>query len=202
MIDNTEWLKTRVQRLDRYLGDANFEFNLERYPEMAIDGDTCTMTFEYKHAMPNKMAKVTVRFEDIEFPYGTTVDVYTTIDGHTEVCNREMVSANTGDTIYKMLEQTKEEMKCKYKGRVPAMVLECVRRIRFGEILGDVECMTAKGIFEEAARELNRLKIPEIEMWLGGFPEEVRMDILRYAVNKRYRLEDEGWDEFNEWLME
>lgn len=202
MIDNTKWLGTRAQRLNGYLGDADHMFHPKEYPDMTVDGDTCTMTFEYRHEMPNKMAKVTVRFEDVEFPFGTTVDVYTTIDGHTKVCNRRFIERSTYATVYDMLQNTKEELRVGYAGIVTNMVLECLRRVKFGEILGYTQCITVKGVFEEAAEELNKLKIPEIERWLEGFPEEVRMDVLRYAVDKRYRLEDDGWEEFNEWLME
>lgn len=202
-MDNTIWLETRAQRLNGYLGDADHMFCPEEYPDMTVDGDTCTMTFEYMHdTLPVKMAKVTVRFEDVEFPFGTTVDVYTTIDGHTKVCNRDIVNGSTHGTVYKLLEQTREEMRLRYDGRVSHMVLECLRKIRFGEILGYTQCITAKAIFDEAAKKLNKLRIPEIEVWLGGFPEEVRMDILRHAVDQRFRLEDDGWDEFNEWLAE
>lgn len=202
MIDNTKWLKTRAQRLNGYLGDTDHMFSPERYPDMTVDGDTCTMTFEYKHAMPDKMAKVTVKFEDVEFPFGTTVDVYTTIDGCTKVCNRDIVNGSTHATVYSLLDRTKEEMKLGCEGRVPHMVLECLRKIRFGELLGYTQCRSVKEMFDEATKELDRLKIPEIEVWLGGFPEEVRIDVLRYAVDKRFRREEDGWDDFNEWLME
>ena len=202
MIDNTEWLKTRAQRLNGYLGDVDYLFCLEGHPDMTVDGDTCTMTFEYRHKLPDKTAKVTVRFEDVEFPFGTTVDVYTTIDGHTKVCNRDIVKRSTHATVYDLLDRTKEEMRLGYEGRVPHMVLECLRKIRFGELLRYAQSMTVKEVFDEAAKGLDRLKIPEIEVWLEGFPEEVRMDVLRYAVDRRFRHEDDGWDDFNEWLME
>lgn len=201
MIDNTIWLKTRAQRLNKYLEDVNYMFCPKERPDITMDGNTCTITFECTYSFPVKTAKVTVRFEDVEFPFGTTVDVYTTIDGHTNACNRDIVDGSTNGTVYNLLMQTKEDMKVKCGGKVPYMVLECLRRIRFGEILGFMQYITVKEVFEEAAKELNRLKIPEIEVWLGGFPEEVRIDVLRYAVDRRYRLEDEGWDEFNKWLV-
>lgn len=200
MIDNTEWLKTREQRLNGYLGDADHIFHPKRYPDMTVDGDTCTMTFEYVHELPDKTAKVIVRFEDVEFPFGTTVDVYTTIDEHTKVCNRDIVSRSTHATMYDLLDRTKEEMRLGYEGRVPHMVLECLRKMRFKEILRYTQCRSVKEVFDEAAKELDRLKIPEIEVWLEGFPEEVRTDVLRYAVDRRFRHEDDGWDDFNEWL--
>lgn len=202
-MDNTEWLKTRTQRLNEYIEDAKQIFSPEKTPDMKVDGDACTMTFEYRHAWPNKMAKVVVWFADVEFPFNSTIDVYTTIDGHVGVCNRDVVRTSTGDVLYDLLMQTKEDMmeiEKGRKGRVSMMMLKCVRKIRFDELVEHSECKTVKEAFEEAARELNELKIPEIEIWLGGFPEEVRMDVLRYAVDKRYRLEDEGWNEFNEWM--